>query len=545
MAIAAYNGLAFIVNGKSDGNSIGDAGTQIMSGMIGGLLHPQAQTMFVIGLGTGESAGWLAQLPDARRVDVAELEPALDEMARRCAPVNHDVLLHPKVHRIYNDAREVLLTSPQRYDLIVSEPSNPYRSGIAGLFTREFYRAGRDRLNAGGLFIQWLQGYEVDEQTVATVCATLHSVYAHVEIWQTNQIDLLLVASTEPIHYSAAVLQQRIRQEPFRSAMACAWRASDLAGLLARYLGGLPLVEDYARRRWARINTDDRNWIEYGFARTVGRQTGFTILDLRERAVALGAHRPPLEPGAVDWESVQCQRRAMLAFSEQQVPPAESPTPLQQAYGKVLERYLAHDWPGVTTAWESMPREPQDATELALLAYAFAQQGDNRAMPLVERLRLFQRTEAEAIRGILLWRRHEFTESAAALATSFERLRQDPWPWLDIVHGATAAAVSVAAAAPAEAPRLLAAVRAPFALDCEGSRGEIALSIAPMVSPEAAAECLAALEPHVLWTETFLRARRKIYLDAHHPLLARARRDLDEYLQSAADEAMEAGHDRP
>jgi hypothetical protein len=192
-----------------------------------------------------------------------------------------------------------------------------------------------------------------------------------------------------------------------------------------------------------------------------------------------------------------------------------------------------------------MPREPQDATELALLAYAFAQQGDNRAMPLVERLRLFQRTEAEAIRGILLWRRHEFTESAAVLATAFERLRQDPWPWLDIVHGALAAAVRVAAAAPDEAPRLLAAVREPFALECDGGvHDEIAYAIAamPMVSAATAAECLAAMEPHVFWTEPFLRARRKIYLDAHHPLLARAQRDLDEYLQSAADEAIGTGH---
>ena len=129
-----------------DGNAIDDVGTQIMLGLIGGALHPQPRTALVVGLGTGETAGWLAEVPSIERVDVVELEPAVREMARRCRAVNRDVLANPKVRLIFNDAREVLLTTAGRYDLIVCEPSNPYRSGIANLFTREFYLAGRDRL---------------------------------------------------------------------------------------------------------------------------------------------------------------------------------------------------------------------------------------------------------------------------------------------------------------------------------------------------------------------------------------------------------------
>ncbi len=289
VAIGVLHGLAFIVNGKTDGNAIGDAGTQIMLGLVGSLLHPNPKTAVVVGLGTGETAGWLAEVPSVERVDVVELEPALDEMANRCRSINHDVLRHPKVRRIYNDAREVLLTSPQRYDLIVSEPSNPYRSGVAGLFTREFYLAGRDRLNEDGLFVQWLQGYEIDQRTVCTVCATLQSVFPQAEIWQTGTTDMLLLGSMKPLRYSVPTLQGRIRQAPFPSALTCAWHATDLEGVLARYVGGPALVAALARQEGARWNTDDRNEVEYGFARTLGKQGGISIGDLRKLAVAIGA----------------------------------------------------------------------------------------------------------------------------------------------------------------------------------------------------------------------------------------------------------------
>ena len=170
------------------------------------------------------------------------------------------------------------MTSPQRYDLIVSEPSNPYRSGVAGLFTREFYLAGRDRLNDDGLFMQWLQGYEIDKQTVCTVCATLRSVFPQAEVWQTAINDVLLLGSMKPLRYSVPTLQRKIRQEPFRSALACAWRTTDLQGVLAHYLGGPALVAELAGQQEAvRWNTDDRNEVEYGFARTLGKPGGFSI----------------------------------------------------------------------------------------------------------------------------------------------------------------------------------------------------------------------------------------------------------------------------
>jgi spermidine synthase len=137
--------IAFVVNGKSDGSARGDAGTQVMAGLVGAMLHPDPRSALVIGLGTGSTAGWLGAVPSMERVDVVELEPAVLRVAEDCAPVNHDVLHNPKVHIRIGDAREVLLATRNRYDIIFSEPSNPYRAGIASLFTREFYEAPRRR----------------------------------------------------------------------------------------------------------------------------------------------------------------------------------------------------------------------------------------------------------------------------------------------------------------------------------------------------------------------------------------------------------------
>ena len=130
------NGLSLFVNGKSDGNARLYGATQVMLGLLGALLHPEPRNAMVVGLGTGSSAGWLARVDSVENVDVVEIEPAIEEVARRCKAVNEDILANPKVNITYADAREFLMTTGNRYDIIASEPSNPYRAGVASLYTR-------------------------------------------------------------------------------------------------------------------------------------------------------------------------------------------------------------------------------------------------------------------------------------------------------------------------------------------------------------------------------------------------------------------------
>src|SRR5204862_2748601 len=114
---------------------------QVMLGLLGALMQPNPRPALVVGLGTGSTAGWLAAVPTIERVDVVELEPLIVDVARACRAVNQDVMTNPKVSITIGDAREALLTGRDRYDVIASEPSNPYRAGIGSLFTQEFYRA--------------------------------------------------------------------------------------------------------------------------------------------------------------------------------------------------------------------------------------------------------------------------------------------------------------------------------------------------------------------------------------------------------------------
>jgi spermidine synthase len=533
VAIAVESGMSFMVNGKCDGNAIGDAATQIGLGILPAALHPDPKTCFVVGLGTGETAGWLGKIPAVERVDAVEIEPALDEMVRRCAPVNGDVFHNPKIHVIYNDAREVLLTNRQTYDIIASEPSNPYRAGIANLFTREFYAAASRRLNEGGLFIQWLQAYETDKTTVFTVLATLRSVFAHVEIWQSKHDDMLLLCSNQPFAYSAEQLRRRLAEEPYRTALAVAWRATQMEGLLARYVAGQRLVEE-ASRDYARcLNTDDHNRIEYGFARTLGRPSGLSLAKLHQRAVALQSHRPVCPLEGVDWEGVEDERTAMLVVA-QRVPDAQDAGPSQAARIRAWTRYLAGDYAGMIREWEAQPRQARYPTETALLALAYAMQGSGKANSLAEQLRSYNPRESEMIRGVFLYfARGRKRETSQTLSQAFVGLRQDPWAVFDVTHNAIQVAAGVALSDPACARELLPALQEPFAaLYADDQRRVAAYLVASQVGPQDTVPLLESYEPNVPWELTFLKLRADVYGKTRHRLAGKAESDLALFLRN-------------
>lgn len=531
IAILAQDGLAFWINGKSDGHAVTDAGTQIMLGLLGAALHPEPKTALVVGLGTGETPGWLAETETIERVDVVELEPAIAEMAHHCATVNHDAMKHPKVRLIFNDAREVLLTSPDNYDLIVSEPSNPYRAGIATLFTREFYQASINRLNQGGIFIQWLQGYEIDTTTVSTTLTTLRSVFPHVEIWQSKAEDMLLVCSRKPLALDAEVLESRIQEEPLHSALKCAWRVTDLEGFLARFVAGPKTVDAMARRLEAQVNTDDHNTIEYGFARTLGEDaTDFSIVDLRSRAYVDNAHRPSITASDVNWHRVEDHQQMMLALAEGRVVAPPEANADQVARTKALARYWAGDAKGMIQAWQAAEYEPLYPTETCLLALACAYVGDDRIGHFIEKVREFDSVEARAIESLYQFHQENLGTSAERLESVFVALREDPWCMPHVLQLVFPAAIRIAMQKPDEAPRLYGALGQPFAVYLyEEQRLATAHAIAAMIGPEAMLETLGAYEPHVPWNERFLETRYRVYQATGHPLTAQAQADLQRF----------------
>jgi len=534
VALSDRAGLAFVVNGKVDGHIRADAPTQVMSGILGAILHPSPKRALVIGLGTGSSAGWLGAVPELERVDVVELEPSIERVARDCAVVNRGVMDNPKVHIVVGDAREVLLTSRARYDLVFSEPSNPYRAGIASLFTREYYREVSSHLEKGGLFLQWVQAYEVDSRTIRTLYATLASVFPAVETWELGANDLLLIGSSEPLEHDAAGLRATIDREPYRTALSATWRAIDLEGLLSHFAAGPTLARAIADQETL-LNTDDRTLVEFAFARTANQRGEFEAVEIFATARARGEGRPAIH-GDVDWDRVEDERITFQTSEGEDGAPAPTLKAAQRARAAAQANYLAGRWRETVSLWQSQSREPEDPTELAMIAETMAELGDEAALRYEPRLRIFRPAEAEAVRARLFARQGKLDDAMSALEAAFASYRLDPWPWPTIMRHAVELTADVATRDPALAARAYAALRQPFAghllEDIRLDAMLVAAGQLPLESTCVAA--LAPLEPYVPWRLSVLSWRSRCYDATKHPLGGRASLELDEYLEKEA-----------
>jgi hypothetical protein len=530
----SIDGASFLINGKVDGHARADASTQVMSGLMGAALHPEPRLALVVGLGTGSTAGWLAEVESIERVDVVELEPAILEVAQDCRPVNRDVLAHPKVRVLIGDGREVLLTSGERYDVIFSEPSNPYRAGIASLFTRDFYDAVSRRLTDDGIFVQWLQGYEVDGQIVRTALATLGAVFASVETWQTNQVDLLLLAGNRPLRHDAERLERRLQTEPFRFAMNRVWGVSGAAGFYAGFIASQEFTQAVLQqeRRW--INTDDRPIIEFGFARSVGRGGLFETSELISLARRRGESRPPeLDPSAVDWEAAR-ELRAARSVAATQVPglPEGAPPETVQRI-RARRHYARGELRQACLEWSSQPREPTAPIDVLMVAECLAEIGDDRAPGFAEALRRWGR-DLEAELALARWwaRTDRVPEAVDSLVAALEGYRRDPWPHPPAMQRLLELAAELARSEPRHGRRIFAALSEPFSLDMLGEiRRATLLDVAR--SADFAGLCVTAFEQYgrwVAWEEPFLRERLRCFRANNHPAAPRALRDLQQFL---------------
>ncbi|HKS24929.1 MAG TPA: spermidine synthase, partial [Thermoanaerobaculia bacterium] len=534
VSIANADGFAFIVNGKSDGHARLDAGTQIMGGILPALLHPNPRRAAVVGLGTGSTAGWLGAVPSIEHVDVVEIEPAIGHVAEACTPVNHGVLANRKVSIVYGDGREFLLSRGAGYDIISSEPSNPYRAGIANLFTTDFYRAALSRLNRGGLFVQFLQAYEVDAPTIRTIYASLTAVFGEVETWQSGSGDLLLVASAAPVAHRWDDVDARLRRQPWHSGVRDAWAVVDTAGVYARYVCGTATAKRLATG--ARRNTDDRPVVEYAFARTLGSFGAFDVAQLRAFARVRADDVPAAirtTPAASDIES---ERLSIGVAHDTRVDLHEMlPTELRIrgiAQLRYMEGGLADAW----TIWQGQRIPPHTPLEMMTFAEPLAERGDDAAVPYIEALRPDFPVEADALQARLRWRQGRLSEGISALARALEQYRTSPWAVPVIMRRTLGLAVDIARDSrfPQIGRPLYNALRQPFAVDMlqEQRKSALLLAAEKLYEGRCTEEVLDGIrmyEPHVPWQALYLNQRARCYTEANDPRAAEARRDLEQF----------------
>jgi predicted membrane-bound spermidine synthase len=184
---------ALYVNGKSDGNAHFDYLTMGLGALIPALLAERAESAFVVGYGLGITVGELAALDSMRRVVVAEISESVLDAAPFFDASNLEARARPEVEIVRGDAYRALLRDETFYDVIVSEPSHPWVLGVEMVFSQEFLKQARARLNPGGIYAQWIHRDEMDPETLGLVLGTYATVFEDISIWYTLDHDLILI----------------------------------------------------------------------------------------------------------------------------------------------------------------------------------------------------------------------------------------------------------------------------------------------------------------------------------------------------------------
>ena len=249
-------------NGKVDASAKGDGPTQVLCGLLALQFVESPRDVAVIGLASGVTAGALSLSPAVERLDIVEIEPAVLEASEFFREVNHDVLRDPRTRIVTNDARNHLLLTPrQTYDLVASEPSNPWITGVANLFTAEFFELGKGRLKPGGVWAQWLPTYGLGSRELRTLMRTFGDVFPYVVVYSTiDNADVVLLGSDRPLVPSLNAAE-RLFADPQMAAELRTVGITDAVELTSRFM--------FDQRAFAKMgggdvrNTDDNMHIEY------------------------------------------------------------------------------------------------------------------------------------------------------------------------------------------------------------------------------------------------------------------------------------------
>ncbi|HEX8136738.1 MAG TPA: fused MFS/spermidine synthase [Pyrinomonadaceae bacterium] len=252
--------ISLAINGRTNASDKEDMPTQVMLGQLPLLVAPRMENGLIVGFGSGVTVGAMLQSP-IKSLECVELEPAVVRAGEYFNHVNHEPLRDARLRLVVDDARAYLRVNPTLYNIIVSEPSHPWVPGVANLFTREFFELGRSRLTEDGVFVQWLQIYQLSNDGLRSVLATYRSVFPHVLVFRVNGAargkDLLLVGSRAPLSLDRTAerlaneqMAQELRRIKITGPEAIeAWYVCDETEL-AQSLGP------------ATLNTDDNMHIE-------------------------------------------------------------------------------------------------------------------------------------------------------------------------------------------------------------------------------------------------------------------------------------------
>jgi spermidine synthase len=241
-------------------NDPSDLRTERLIGHLSGLPHPHPESVLVVGMGGGISAGTLSIYPEIKRIVICEIEPRVAGATRQFAEENFHVLDNQKVEVVFDDARHFLATTREKFDVITSDPIHPWVRGNSLLFSREYYQIVRDRLKPGGLATQWVPLYETSELAIKIQMQTFMDAFPNGTVWNTaitgKGYDVVLVGGESPLRLDVASMQRRIDENPLIQSSLADAKINGAVDLLATYganghdmkswLAGTPVNHDFS-----------------------------------------------------------------------------------------------------------------------------------------------------------------------------------------------------------------------------------------------------------------------------------------------------------
>jgi spermidine synthase len=417
-------------NGKVDA-SFADTPTQLMVGYLPMLFNPEAKRVLVIGLGSGMTAKAVAAFP-VERLEVAEIEPAVIEGARFFAEKNGRIHDDPRVRFIQADGRNYLLAAPGKFDVIVSEPSNPWIAGIGNLFTREYYQEALSKLTEHGVFGQWMHTYAMAPEDLRMVYRTFAEIFPDVSLWHINESDMLLIGTRRPQRIRWADLKTALANRPVAQKDLSDLGFVDPYSLFASYL--MPKATLLKMADGAAYNLDDHPRLEFSAPKNLGRDTSTLNINLT-RAHALS---PAVEDGDPGKDSTgrlafflasgfRAVRNREAAFTW--VDRALEKAPLDAEFRLLRARLLAEDSRSVSAAAElkKILIGPGRAILPDVVEVARTLESDD-ALPILQQVRRLdpKLVQAQVALGEALFKEDQHARAEFEFRQAAQRLPDDP-----------------------------------------------------------------------------------------------------------------------
>src|SRR5947208_1787582 len=246
----------FHVSGKVEASTEPqDMRLQRLLGHLSALMHNNPKNVLVVGFGAGVTAGAISIHPTVERMVICELEPLIPKIVSQYfSSANHGVAESKKVSIVVDDARHYVLTTPEKFDVITSDPIHPWVKGSATLYTREYFELCKRHLNPGGVLTQWVPLYESKLEVVKSEIATFFEAFPHGTIWGNPDndgkgYDLVLLGQDEPTRIDVDELQARLDRRD-HAPVAQSLKETGFASMLS-------LLTTYAGRA-----DDLRPWLE-------------------------------------------------------------------------------------------------------------------------------------------------------------------------------------------------------------------------------------------------------------------------------------------